>query len=164
MKINLKNSLLLFFVLLSIQSYSEVVYVNANIIGGNNNGISWEDSYSNFQSAIVAAVYGDTIWVAQGTYFPTSDTNQDISFELKNGVKWFGGFQGNETTLGQRDYELYPTILSGDIGVQGDSTDNSYHVIYTISSDTTTILNGFIVEDGRAIDPVTTTGSPRNFG
>lgn len=65
-------------------------------------------------------------------------------------MKWFGGFQGDETTLSQRDYELYPTILSGDIGVQGDSTDNSYHVIYSIDADSTTAIDGFQITSGNA--------------
>jgi hypothetical protein len=164
MEINLTRTLFFFILFLSIESFGNVIYVDADNISGNNDGTSWQDSYSNFQNAISEAIYGDTIWVAQGTYFPTTDINQDISFELRNGVKWFGGFQGNETALGQRDYELYSSVLSGDIGVQGDSLDNSHHVVYTISSDTTTILDGFLIRDGRAIDPVTPTGSPRNFG
>lgn len=164
MKIKLKNIILPFFILLSTQLYSNVIYVNTNIIGGDNDGTSWQDAYTNFQDAIVEAVYGDSIWVAQGTYFPTSDTNQDISFELKNGVKWFGGFQGNETELVQRDFDLYLTTLSGDIGIQGDSTDNSYHVVYTMGSDNTTTLDGFLIVDGHAVDLITPSGSPRNFG
>ena len=155
MKINLKNIILPFFILLSIPSHSKVIYVNGNIVGGNNDGTSWQDSYSNFQDAITEAVYGDSIWIAEGTYFPTTNTNQDISFELKNGVKWFGGFQGNETDLSQRDYELYPTILSGDIGVQGDNSDNCYNVLSgPFGSSTNTIeyalIDGFVIQDANA--------------
>ena len=37
-----------------------------------------------------------------------------------------GGFKGDESTSGERDTSLNPTILSGDIGVVDDSIDNSF--------------------------------------
>lgn len=145
------SSLIVFFLLLlSFPVSSKIIYVDADVTNGNQDGTSWENSYSFLQFAISEAVYGDTIWVAEGTYKPTNSSFRTISFSLNNGVKWFGGFQGNETELSQRDYELYPTILSGDIGVQGDSTDNSYHIIYSMDADSTTIMDGFQITKGQA--------------
>ena len=164
MNIPLKSTYLLLFLFLSIQSYSKTIHVNTNLLNGNNNGTSWQDAYTDFQDAINEAAYGDTIWVAQGTYFPTNDTLQEISFELKNGVKWFGGFQGNETELTERDFELYPTVLNGDIGVIGDSLDNSYHVVYTISTDSMTIMDGFIITNGNAEDLNSLPSTDNDYG
>jgi predicted outer membrane repeat protein len=109
--------------------------------------------YADLTSALTAAVYGDEIWVAAGTYKPTTGTDRTISFNLKDGVAIYGGFAGTETQLAQRNWVTYPTILSGDIGVAGTDTDNSYSVVKakgTISAplDNTTRLDGVIVEKG----------------
>jgi SprB repeat len=146
--------------------HSTILYVNANVQGGNQDGTSWADAYPLLQSAIIAAQYGDTIWVAQGTYYPTTGTNRNVSFLLKNGVRLFGGFAGVETALSERDWELNETILSGDIGVAGDSTDNSYNVVYCEFADSTTILDGFVITGGNADSQVSgsTYSRPKSGG
>ncbi|MFK8008255.1 MAG: choice-of-anchor Q domain-containing protein [Saprospiraceae bacterium] len=147
----LKYPLIVFFLLLlSSPVFSKVIYVDADNSGGNNDGTSWNNSFTILQFAIGEAEYGDTIWVAEGIYKPTNSSFRTIYFSLNNGVKWYGGFQGNETELSQRDIEINETILSGDIGVQGDSTDNSYHVVYTLGTDSTTIIDGFSIIHGQA--------------
>jgi hypothetical protein len=50
-----------------------VIYVKWDAAGANN-GTSWEDAYMDLQTAIGAAIDGDTIWVAGGTYKPTGGT------------------------------------------------------------------------------------------
>ncbi|TAK43589.1 MAG: hypothetical protein EPO28_05820, partial [Saprospiraceae bacterium] len=139
------------FLALCIQTaHCTILYANANVQGGNQDGTSWTDAFPLLQSAIIAAQYGDTVWVAQGTYLPTTGTNRNISFTLKNGVRMFGGFTGVETALGERDWEANETILSGDIGMPGDSTDNSFTVVYSSFADSTTVLDGFVVTGGNA--------------
>ena len=134
---------------------SGVKYVNTNVQGGNNDGTSWANAYLDLQDALAASQYGDEIWVAKGTYYPTTTTDRNISFELKNGVKLYGGFVGTETQLSQRDWVAHETVLSGDIGVLGDSLDNSYNVVYGIDLDSTTMVNGFHVVKGNADNQVT---------
>ncbi len=68
-------------------------YVDADATG-NNNGTSWTDAYTTFQSALTAASAGYEIWVAAGTYYPsvevggTGDRYQ--TFQMKNGVSIYG--------------------------------------------------------------------------
>ncbi len=112
-------------------------------------GNTWGTS-CDLQYAISLAQTGDQLWVTEGTYTPTSGTDRTISFRLKSGVAIYGGFTGSETELTGRDPATYPTVLSGDIGVAGDTSDNSYHVVYVLKVDNTGILDGFTVEGGYA--------------
>ena len=125
------------------------IYVNQNVQGGGQTGSSWEDAFLDLQDALSAATDGDAIWVAKGTYTPTSTVDRSIFFVLKNGVKIYGGFQGSEANLTLRNFELNETILSGNIGLLQGS-DNSYHVLYGEGLDSTTVLDGFIVTKGCA--------------
>lgn len=127
---------------------NEVLYVKAGE-HSTQNGQSWETSFSSLQDALALAQPGQQIWVAQGSYYPTNDTDRTRSFELKSGVELYGGFNGDETLLVQRDWHTNETILSGNIGIKDDMSDNSKHVV--IGADTAT-LDGFIVRDGYTLD------------
>ena len=50
----------------------------------------------------------------------------------------------------ERNIAANLTILSGDIGVAVDSTDNSYRVLIADNVDATAILDGFTIEEGNA--------------
>lgn len=134
-----------------------IIYVNATATGGNN-GQSWSNAFTSLHAALDTADYGTQIWVAAGTYYPEvtptgyaqSTNNRTWSFYIKNGVKLYGGFSGNETTLDQRNRTANPTILSGDIGQPGVIYDNAYHVLTIDNADPTTLVDGFIIEKGRA--------------
>ncbi len=111
-------------------------------------GTSWTTAFSDLQSALARASSGDAIWVAAGIYRPTTGADRDASFHLKEGVSLYGGFQGNETQLSQRDWNRNPTILSGDIGREGVPEDNSFHVVHGANQ---AILDGFLIRDGYAV-------------
>jgi hypothetical protein len=124
-----------------------IIYVNSSATGANN-GSSWADAYTSLQSALSEALSGDEIWVAKGTYKPTTDTDREISFETKECISIYGGFAGTEISRDQRNWVANPTILSGDIGVQGDNSDNSYNVLYGYMLGST--LDGFTITGGNA--------------
>lgn len=147
----MKYFLYIFFYCLPVVAFAQphTFYVKHNAMG-TNTGTTWANAFTVLNSAIQQAQYGDTIWVAAGTYRPTTGTSRDSSFLLKNGVRIFGGFNGSETALSQRNIAANITILSGDIGVSNDSTDNSYNVLTCFHADSTTILDGFTVQRGTA--------------
>jgi hypothetical protein len=127
-----------------------VIYVKANATGANN-GSSWTDAFTSLQSGLAAAGSGDEIWVASATYKPTATTDRTIAFALKNNVGVYGGFVGNETMRSQRDPVAHVTTLSGDIGTAGSPADNSYHVVTSDSTVTSSgKLDGFTVSGGQA--------------
>ncbi len=136
---------------------NHIVYVNASATGIGN-GTSWTNAFKNLQEALYLARNcsgsGITqIWVAKGTYKPTVGINRDIYFGLMNNIAIYGGFFGNETNLSNRNWENNPTILSGNIGGNGDefaNPDNSIHVVLARNLNNTAILDGFTIQNGSA--------------
>ena len=126
-----------------------VIYVDASATG-DNNGTSWEHAFTDLQDALSETERDMEIWVAEGIYKPTTGTDRTATFQLKSGVALYGGFAGTETSVQQRNWESNITILSGDIGVLVDNSDNSYHVVTSSGTDTTAILDGFTISGGNA--------------
>jgi hypothetical protein len=138
--------LVLFICSFEIQAQTRY-YVNLAAPGADN-GASWADAFTNLQSALSVAQSGDSVWIAQGTYYPTSSTDRMISFEPRSGVRIFGGFAGTENNLSQRDWEIHRTILSGDIGIPGDSTDNTNNIMAFGAVEEGTLLDGLTFQGG----------------
>jgi gliding motility-associated-like protein len=122
-----------FIGILFIPSYiwGTPIYVDIESTG-NANGESWADAFPDLQQALALAEAGDTIWIAEGVYLPATNDDRTASFIIPGGVAIYGGFNGTETTLEERDWASYPVMLSGDIGVPGDSLDNTYRIIRLI--------------------------------
>lgn len=138
---------------------------------GAGDGSSWTDAFADLQDALLAVLPGDEIWVAAGTYRP-STTDATVSFTLKNGVGLYGGFAGTESAREQRDWAANVTVLSGDVGaddvfngiywIQGGF--NSGHVVDGQGTDATAVLDGFTVSQGALGPEGTSAGSPLMVG
>ncbi len=124
-----------------------VIYVNAGNAAGPWDGKSWATAYKTVREGLKAVQPGAEIWVAKGTYMPTEGTDRTASFRLKPGVALYGGFDGTETRRDQRNWGKNRTILSGDIGLEGDSSDNLYHVV---TGAYYAALDGFTITGGNA--------------
>ncbi len=110
---------------------------------------SW-DTACDLQAALALAEAGDQVWVAAGTYKPTTGIDRTATFLLESGVAIYGGFAGTETALEERDWETNLTTLSGDIGTEAVNTDNSFHVVTGSGLSDTTILDGFTITAANA--------------
>jgi predicted outer membrane repeat protein len=144
----------------SAQSSSNIIYVN-RLANGANNGSSWANAYTRLDVALNAAQANDQIWIAQGLYYPTTNTSdRDASFVLKDQVSLYGGFAGTETSLSQRNINNYKVILSGDIdrndndiaglvlNVNNIVGNNSNHVVVANNLQQGVLLDGVFITAG----------------
>ncbi len=152
-----RTSLLLFLLCGAIPVLAVTRYVKP---GGNdsNTGTSWFQAYQTLQKAIEAAVAGDQIWIASGTYYPTKDEAGSASpadartkvFYINKNIAIYGGFSGTETLLSQRNWRTNLVTLNGDIGTSGSASDNAYHVVKIYSVSSSMILDGVQITGGNA--------------
>jgi hypothetical protein len=146
-----------FALLASPAAHAATMHVKADATGAND-GSSWANAFTSLQPAIASAQHGDEVWVAAGTYRPTSWPNGGsgvrlMHFSLRTGVAVLGGFAGTETEAGGRNPAANPTLLCGDIGVAGDASDNCHHVFWHPAGtglDATAVLDGFTIANGNA--------------
>ena len=149
------------FILLCMHSaQADRFYVDANASAGGN-GQSWAAAFQFLQDALdqTVAGRGDEVWIAEGTYYPddgasVTEGDRTASFVLKDGVSLYGGFQGNETELSQRDIATHESVLSGSISANQISW--SLHVC-TVGENASVALHGLTVRDGNA------NGTPTNI-
>ncbi|MBW8036507.1 MAG: hypothetical protein FVQ79_13000, partial [Planctomycetes bacterium] len=152
---------------------SNVWFVDVGMSGVD--GTSWTNAYDDLQDAlsnVSSTITSGTaeIWVAAGTYYPSQEVDgtddRYKTFQMINGVAIYGGFNGTETALDQRDVQSNVTILSGDLLNDDDPatpiedlctapsrTDNCYHIFYHPDGtglDATAILNGLTIAAGNA--------------
>ncbi len=133
-----------------------VLYVDQSAYFGDEHGTTWEDAYWDLQDALRVAASPRTaateIRIANGFYRPASGTSdREATFQLINGVAIYGGYPGYDAPdPDERDPNPITngTILSGDIGVNGDPGDNTYHVITGSGTDATAVLDGFSIVGG----------------
>ncbi len=138
--------ILVVLVAMSYNLKAGIIYVKA---GANGDGKTWATATGDLQNALQTATKGDEIWVSKGVYYPTTDNNRTISFQIKDGVALYGGFAGTETLIGDRIIKANYSILSGEIGAK-QKTDNTYNVLYTAHATQATIIDGFIITGGYA--------------
>ncbi|HHM20515.1 MAG TPA: T9SS type A sorting domain-containing protein [Bacteroidetes bacterium] len=123
---------------------------------GNSDGTSWENAYNTVEKALANVTSGE-IWIAAGTYKPggtTPDANSVFAITTSN-VALYGGFNGTETSLSERDPATNITILSGDINgddIQNDfstnKSDNTLHVVFVDTLLSDIIIDGFTIIGG----------------
>ena len=147
------------FVLTSVTAAAQqVIYVDSTATGANT-GSSWANAITSLRSALDGALVGSDLWVAEGTYLPGPTVTAADTFQLKNGVRLYGGFAGNESSTAQRDWVLHPTILSGATG-----PGQSAHVVTASGVNLSAELDGFIVAYGGTGPPNGPAGSYDKVG
>jgi len=168
---NLTSCLAIAALLLALPSAiaARVIYIDADATGANN-GSSWADAYNCLQDALADANSAPKpveIRVAEGIYKPDQGAGITVgdrraTFQLINGVTMRGGYAGlGEPDPNARDINVYTTTLSGDLvgndihvddpgDLPGETTrsENSRTVVVGSGTDTTAILDGFVIMGG----------------
>lgn len=156
---------------------AQTIYVDED---GGGDGSSW-DNATTLEAALSNAHKNDEIWVKKGTY-KVPDDKLSTGFTLKSGVRLYGGFYGDETSVDQRTvigdkaYRMAnQTILFGDID-DNDSIDatnlifpsnttranNANHVL-TLNV-TPTQTSGNNNREGTIVDGITIAGGHNTVG
>ncbi|NRR91100.1 T9SS type A sorting domain-containing protein [Winogradskyella undariae] len=132
---------------------SEIKLVDQNATGAND-GSSWADAYTSLNTALQNNPGGE-FWLKGDTYVQIGSVN--APFNLDDNQKIYGGFNGTETLLGQRDIVANPTILSGDINGDDDYNitfnnatrlDNKNRIVHVIGDNV--IIDGITITGGNA--------------
>ena len=153
-----------------------VLHVDADALAGGD-GAAWGSAYDDLQGALTqAAVLNsdgfagndiDQIWIAEGTYLPSSELEagdaRSASFSMVDGVTLYGGFAGYESSLEDRDFVSNVTTLSGDLGLVDDDSDNAYTVVYC-GEGVEAAIDGVLVTGGNADVSYTSSHLERAFG
>lgn len=139
-----------------------IIFVDAGATGAND-GSTWADAFADLQDAFAAAPStpgSPQIWVAAGVYRPDRGTgDRAASFRLNGALSVYGGFLPGAVKFHERRPLEYPTILSGDLMGNDDTSapdamfDNSFHVVSAIGSGSSYArgtLDGLVIECGVA--------------
>ncbi len=136
-----------------------VLFVDWRAGEGLNIGTNWRDAFTKLGDAFALASSrpgASEIWVARGTYAPAQrGGDRSATFRLVEGVGVYGGFAGGENSREERDPIGNVTVLSGDLNGDDEPDfvkiqDNSYHIVTSIDTTATTVLDGFTISGGHA--------------
>ena len=132
-------------------------YVNpsSSYLDGENDGLSWDSSFISIEQVldVLPSTGAHQIWLKGNEIYTPNTTNRSQCFIIPRGIKIYGGFEGAEESLEERPeiatfkYGRYSSVISGDIGIKNDNSDNCYHVI---SYDRLLSIDRVIISDGNA--------------
>ena len=140
---------------LGVASAQTRVYVTPGG-AGTQDGMSWANAASDLAAVMASAAPNTEIWVAQGTYTPTTCAGSPCTlaerqetFELRPGVTVIGGFLGTETSADDADPSRV-TLLSGAIDGSATPEENSLTIVTCEACGDAAELRNFHVAYGNA--------------
>jgi hypothetical protein len=113
----------------------QIIYVNGSISTSGDGG-AWAKAKKTVQEALQLTTdynFIHSIWIAKGTYTPNA------ILSMKNNLAIYGGFDGTETELSERDFIKNRTIISGG---------NARPVFNNKDLNSTAVLDGCTISNG----------------
>jgi hypothetical protein len=138
--------IILLFGEMNVGLFAQNVRYVKPVAEGTSDGSSWSNASSDLSAILAVSAFNDEVWIAAGTYTPGDGSSRSASFIIPSGIRLYGGFAGNETSIIERDAEINKTIFSGNIGIVDVLSDNINHII-TIDNSFNNILDGFIIQN-----------------
>jgi hypothetical protein len=129
---------------------------------GSGDGSSWANAFTTLDEGLLNMTPIKQIRVAQGIYKPSTSGLADprkATFLIPNNAKIYGGFNGTEATLAERNPKTNITTLNGDLSgndnssifhTTGSRSDNTYHVVTLKGSLAGIVMDGFTISGGNA--------------
>lgn len=164
MKIKITYIILLLFISTTAIRAQNVFYVDGSV-SSSGNGSSWSGAFKTVQEGIDAASASLTnpssenaeVWVKSGTYYIYVNSDEN-TISMKEGVNIYGGFNGTETQLSERNWKTNVTILDGH---QSDGSNNQVkHVVTAFGVElsesnfnqwTNGLIDGFTITGGKIV-------------
>ncbi|MDR2729182.1 MAG: hypothetical protein LBB56_08610 [Chitinispirillales bacterium] len=142
----------------SLSAGASPIYVDSSA-AGKLTGATWRNAFTDLHDALKAAKRGDTIHIAQGTYYTAPENgSRGASFIIGSDLVLLGGYKKGGTS---RNWRRFPTILSGDIGRKNglltkedsltDISGSAFAVVYSGSAVNTT-LDGLVIQGAYGVD------------
>ena len=130
---------ILYIILSPSTLLAKIIYINGTTGDNDNGGLSWGSAKQTVQAGLNVAVSNDQVWVAAGTYVE--------QVTIKSGVSLYGGFNGNEVSLGERNWSTNITILDGNqngsvVSIPSGATADTRIDGFTIRNGTGTLIDG----------------------
>lgn len=103
-----------------------IVYVDGSI-SASGDGLSWAGAKKTVGEAFSQPLSpGGQIFIAQGTYTVTSDSNRNATLSLRPGISVTGGLYNGAPSADYSNPALYPTVITGNIANPASAADNSF--------------------------------------
>ena len=126
---NVKRYALALLLFVGVAHADVVIRVDLNANAPSPDGSSWASAFSTIQAGIQAVLNAGVgeVWVAEGTYTGSAGNPLDsdgiaagvTAVILAEGVHLYGGFNGSETDLAQRNWLAHTTIIDGEDARRG---------------------------------------------
>jgi len=157
------DELMIYNTVLSIDEIRDIyntgtqpIYVGPSGTSSANTGTSWADAFIDLQAAIdfSSTCHNPEIWLREGVYSPTearsnSADDRDKTFHIERPLKIYGGFEGSEDKLDERNIMEHPSVLSGIIN---GGSDTVYTVVSMSGSNINEqwVLDGLNIQNGKS--------------
>ncbi len=118
-----------------VNAQNKIIYIKQDA-KGKNDGSSWADAFSNFDSLFTNLEDGLEVWISKGEY----TGGGKIEWKLSGyNVSIFGGFDGTETSIFGRDIKKNETKINGYKQLNTLKFQNGRY-----------LLDGLIIQNGKA--------------